>query len=292
MPVATQDYPQPHPSRQRQRPVPSPHSAFAILIAAALLTAGCQSSPHHDGTVVSAERIRDYQLEERQRQAGEDHIVTDDGAAAATARAAWGGLTAIGDLFGKIIERLQGHTPGKAAQLMEDSHNADNRRDGIFRLVDFQVERTDPVVMKRLRQIADVDPNPLVHAAALRALNRCRDKAAALVFIRSIADQDALVRLEAAKALANIPDDHAVPVLLKHLTADDNQDVRIACADALRQFKTLVVGRALAGALTERNFAIAWQARRSLMLMTGRDFRFQQADWLGYFDQNKKPFVG
>ena len=41
---------------------------------------------------------------------------------------------------------------------------------------------------------------------AIRALNICRDATATSIFINGLKDDNELVRLESAKALANIPD--------------------------------------------------------------------------------------
>jgi HEAT repeat protein len=131
------------------------------------------------------------------------------------------------------------------------------------------------------------------------------------------------VRTEAAKALANIPDDRAVPSLLRHLEgtlpaslvrrdrsglptlgtaanltaglglAEDHReakDVRIACADALRNFRTTEVARALVNALQDRDFGVAYTARKSLKGMTGMDLGYDQAAWLKYLTQVPKPF--
>jgi hypothetical protein len=102
----------------------------------------------------------------------------------------------------------------------------------------------------------------------------------------------ALVRLEAAKALANIPDDKAVRVITDHLYYDQNKDVRIACADALRNYHTLETARVLVDTLKDPDFSVAYQARKSLTVMTGQDFHFDHDQWLKYFGQSRSPFAG
>lgn len=142
-----------------------------------------------------------------------------------------------------------------------------------------------------------------MRAAAVRALNRSRDRDAIPVYIRALEDKSELVRLEAAKALANIPDDRAIAPLMQHLEGrlevrvgdrtemqQENRDVRIACADALRNFRRLDVAQALIRVLQDQDFGVAWQARQSLNLITGRDFRYSQTAWLGYVTGPDKPF--
>jgi hypothetical protein len=101
-----------------------------------------------------------------------------------------------------------------------------------------------------------------------------------------------LVRLEAAKALANIPDEKAINTITDHLLHDQSKDVRIACADALRNYHTLETARVLVNALTDPDFSVAWQARVSLIVMTGQDFRYDHDQWLNYFGHSRSPFVG
>ena len=74
-------------------------------------------------------------------------------------------------------------------------------------------------------------------------------------------------------------------------TSDEAKDVRIAAADALRLHKTLDVARALMSVLNDREFGAAWQARQSLILMTGRDFRYDESAWLDYLSKAKNPFI-
>ncbi|MGK4277532.1 hypothetical protein, partial [Escherichia coli] len=81
---------------------------------------------------------------------------------------------------------------------------------------------------------------------------------------------------------------NAVPALIRHLQPtyrtgvvdasgrlleqDENRDVRIAAADALRHYKTLEVSRALVTMLDQREFGVSWQCRQSLQVLTSKDF--------------------
>ena len=91
------------------------------------------------------------------------------------------------------------------------------------------------------------------------------------------------MRLEAAKALANIPDPNASAPLLKLVdSAPEPRDVRIAAADALRHYRQLDVARTLVNTLNGRDFSVAWQARKSLTRMTGSDYAYDETAWLNY----------
>src|SRR5437667_1716051 len=74
-----------------------------------------------------------------------------------------------------------GDRPNRAARLMEDGGSADARRRGINDLVRWDFAQDGPYV-KRYRQIAAGDPEPLVRATAIRALHRARDPEARPIF--------------------------------------------------------------------------------------------------------------
>jgi hypothetical protein len=201
------------------------------------------------------------------------------------------------------INLYLGNTPGKYARMMEDDKSADVRRTGILRLAaDYEFARGEPYT-KRYWQIAQGDPNPLVRAAAIRALNRSRDASVVPVAVRYLDDADPVIRLEAAKALANLKDPKAVPALTQHMIGAiqvkgegnrpepqaENRDVRVACADALRNFPSKEVAKSLVDVLREKEFEVSYQARKSLTLMTGHDFRYDAAKWREYLD-SPNPF--
>lgn len=190
----------------------------------------------------------------------------------------------------KTSDYFAGKNPGYYARQMEDSASADNRWKGIDQLVDNNFAKHPPYTT-RYRQIATGDPDPLVRAVAVRALNRARDAGATEVFVKSLNDTSELVRLEGAKALVNLPDPAAVPGLLKLVNKlDEPRDVRIASAEALKHYKQLDVARALTSRLNERDFGVAWQARRSLRRMTQNDYAYNEGAWLQYFTGPDKPF--
>jgi hypothetical protein len=180
--------------------------------------------------------------------------------------------------------------PSQAARQMENQNSPDDRRNGINELVSRDFAKRPPYT-DRYRQISLLDSDPIVRATAIRALNRSRDQASVGVWQQALSDSSPLVRLEAAKALVHIPNPDAAPTLA-HLLDDKNEDreVRIAAADALQNYRTLPTARMLSVALAERDFGIAWQSRRSLRILTGRDYGYDQAAWLDYFTGPEKPF--
>jgi thioredoxin-like negative regulator of GroEL len=190
----------------------------------------------------------------------------------------------------KTYNYFKGNTPIKYAELMEDDRSPDNRRLGIATLSKEPFGQKDPY-LTRYRQIAAMDADPLVRATAIRALNVSRDTESADLYLKALADEESIIRLEGAKALGNMPNPAATEALLKLLnnTAED-ADIRIAAAKALKYYKQRDVARALAGVLgDDRNFGLAWEARRSLKEITGVDYAYDDAAWLEYISNPAQP---
>lgn len=207
-------------------------------------------------------------------------------------------IDAIGSYFQLLGDRMNHSTPIEQARRMEDGKSADNRRKGINSLVERPFGQRPPYTT-RYGEIAigvpaansGPDPDYVVRATAIRALNRARDATSTPVFIKALSDRSDIVRLEAAKALNNVPDPAATALLLQRLAdVNETMDVRIAAAEALRHYKTLEVARALVATLADRDFGIAWQARRSLQRLTDTDMGYDQGKWLSYITGPAKPF--
>jgi hypothetical protein len=195
------------------------------------------------------------------------------------------------------------YTLAQARQMIDNPKSADARRNGIATLATRWPFTHQPPYTNRYQQIAQHDPDFIVRAMAIRALNISRDASATKIFINALEDDNALVRLEAAKALANVPDPEAIPALVRRLQGThetinqgnemdvaENKDVRIAAADALRQYRTIDVARTLVGYLNESDFGVAWQSRQSLLVLTRQDLNYDQAAWLKYLVSAEKPF--
>jgi HEAT repeat protein len=172
---------------------------------------------------------------------------------------------------------------------MEDSASPDHRREGIYDLVSKDFGQHEPYT-KRYRQIAQSDSDFTVRAAAVRACNWSRDKSAVPVFIAALNDQSESVRWEAAKGLANVPDPSAIDPLIRAINSQtESRNVKIAATDALRHYRNLTAARALVSTLNGKDFGVAWQARHSLLAMTGADLRYDERAWLEYLTGAKKP---
>ena len=199
-------------------------------------------------------------------------------------------IDAVGTATRKTFQAFGGGpSPIELAQGMENARFADVRRRSINGLVERDFGTRDPYT-KRYAEIAQLDPDYLVRATAIRALNRARHRPATATFIKALGDAHPMVRLEAAKALGNLPDPNAsAPLVAAVNNAQEDRDVRIAAADALRHYRRADVARSLAGQLGGSDFGVAWQSRRSLANLTGRDMRYDPAAWLAYVNGPSKP---
>lgn len=266
-----------------------------VLSAAALTAAGCQQQVvnHTYGSMEPDVHAKWEQLD-KDRLAGEDHArnpVYEGPFWLAPFNLIGQGIDkGIVQPTSHFIDYLEGDTPGAAARKIVDQQSADHRREGTLRLSDFAFAREGKADQKLWGILGSNDDDYSVRAAGIRALNRSRDKSHTTLYIKSLSDENQMVRLEAAKALANVPDEQAITPLITHLQNDPNKDVRIACADALRNYKSIEVAHALAQVLADTDFGVAWQARQSLCLMTGRDYRYNERAWLDYLTESKNPF--
>lgn len=199
-------------------------------------------------------------------------------------------LDSVGSTGKRVVEYFSGKTPVNAAVSMENQQSPDRRREGINALSDRTFGRQGDY-LTRYKQIAQLDNDYLVRATAIRALNRSRDASATALFVKALGDENPVVRVEACKALANVPDQAAIPGLLRILAnPEENHDARIWAATAMKNFRTTEVARALIVQLNGRDFGVAWTARKSLVTLTGQDHRFDEAAWLQYLNVTEKPF--
>ena len=197
-------------------------------------------------------------------------------------------LSLVADRIKTLIQLITGDTPFNAAKALLDPSNANARYKAVVYLSNKMYGRREPYT-RYYENMVRTDQEGLVRAMALRALNRAREKSLTSLYILALDDKDVAVRLEAAKALANIPDPTAVQKLIRKMNdPEEHLDVRIAAADALRLYRTAEVAQALVGTLRGQ-FSVAWQARQSLKLMTGQDYRFDRTAWLNYLSGSQRP---
>ena len=153
--------------------------------------------------------------------------------------------------------------------------------------------------VKALIVIAKTDPNPLVRAIATHNLGKIADQRVAELIVSVMTDTDSRVRTEAAWGLSEISlpalkqsshETKAKQTLQSALATDSDQDVRIHCAAALSKFKEKDVLYTLISALKDKDFAVRYQAKKSLILLTGKTFHTNAQDWLNWLKLYQNPF--
>lgn len=191
--------------------------------------------------------------------------------------------TLVYDIPKRVLEQLQHQKFIDAAtHLKPGTGDADMRRTALNRIATNTLGKNLPYT-DVYRATALQDPDAPVRAAAVRAINHVRDESSTAALVIALGDTDPMVRQESAKALANLPTPKAeLPLRSIVQKSDEDVDTRIAAVDALRHYKTLDTQRLLVSQLNSNNFALAWQARRSLFLQTGSDFRYDESAWLNY----------
>jgi HEAT repeats len=271
-------------------PIPS------LLLGLALATGGCAShTPQQQaiGLIPPAERAADLH-DDRIRLLGVDRAPPPP----LTVPIYFIPFAAVGAGFDvvfieppiQLYKYFTGDTPATAARDILDDQSPDKRRFGILRLAQESYARQGVPERDLWADLARHDKDYTVRTAGIRALNWSRDARQTGLFIDALRDDEPLVRLEAAKALANLPDVNAETPLLERMQRDVSRDVRIASADALRFYKNDEVAHALISVLNDADFDVAWQARQSLRLMTAHDFHYDERAWLGYLSETRQPF--
>ena len=258
-----------------------------LILLPAVLAAGCATRSPDQIDPVRYYTQKDALEAEIQQRRAED-ADADDGNL----------FRAIGRQFALLGDRMNSRTPIDLVRKMENTESPQDRWKAINQLVQRDFAQRPPYT-DRYGEIGagnptangSADPDYLVRAVAIRALNRSRQSGKTDVFIGALNDRSEVVRLEAIKALNNLPDPAAAPPLVALLASDTEvMDVRIAAAEALRHYKRIEVARALIAALGDRDFGIAWQSRRSLHRLMETDLGYDQGKWLTYITGPAKPF--
>ncbi|MEC8560476.1 MAG: HEAT repeat domain-containing protein, partial [Planctomycetota bacterium] len=111
--------------------------------------------------------------------------------------------------------------------------------------------------------------DPLVKAAAIKALGSHGDPDDALLIASELENEYPYVRTEAAKSLQRLHDPRVQDTLWQRLVVEEDQGVQIELAIALGQYPSDAVFQALVLELENRELAVNLAAADSLRCLTG-----------------------
>ena len=185
----------------------------------------------------------------------------------------------VSDDFNNLADGFNPPTPREAALLSVDQYNPDNRRRGLTLLANSPFGGA-PEYLAMYRDYVNEDPDPLVRAAAIKALARFGDSNDAMVIMPWLnrgKTKSTQVRRAAAQALQRLHNPQVVPSLLRSLRDPDEEiHVREAIATALGQYPENQVFVGLIAALQANDLSINLSAAQSLHILTRQVFG---TDW-------------
>jgi HEAT repeat protein len=146
--------------------------------------------------------------------------------------------------------------------------------------------RSSGVDSPEQRQITDqlarqmqVEPDPLVRQAVVRAIAEFRTPIAQQVLEAGLSDEDVAVRVACCHALGRRAEAISVSSLANALRTDENIDVRLAAAEALGKTKSPQAIQSLIVALDDRDPALQYAGVQAMKSITGEDYGPDVQTW-------------
>lgn len=205
------------------------------------------------------------------------------------------GCETISQDFGDLSKSLTPKTPREAAAEMFDKYDPDNRREGTLQISNSPFGGVD-VYINAYRDMVNNERDPLVLAAAVRALAKHGTPEDAIIIAPHLEHENLQVRWESAKGLQRLHNPKIVSRLLTTLgkvdvpgTEDEAAAVREAAATALGQYSEDRVFQGLVAALDSRELSVNLAAERSLKLLTGQSQGLDRLDWLTWYQSLNNP---
>ncbi len=180
----------------------------------------------------------------------------------------------------RVVEKLTGPSPADHVASAFDPDDPDKRREGIVALSEKSWGLQEPY-LRGYAALLRADESPLVRSAAVRALGKAGDQNYLPDVATALDDESAGVRLDAAAALDTLSGDGAIGPLMRRAQRDNSDDVRAACALALRHYPRPDVLETLRGRLADPAYVVRYEARRAMTALVGQDMGPEPADWAG-----------
>ncbi|MFP4105090.1 MAG: HEAT repeat domain-containing protein [Phycisphaerae bacterium] len=185
----------------------------------------------------------------------------------------------ISDGISEKMEDIFPPSGPERVQMAFVSPDPDVRRKGVRLLSQDEWGRKESY-QKGYANLVNSDPDPSVRAAAVLALGKCRNPEHLDTIIHALGDKNELVRWDAVRALQMVQGPEAVNPLQKVALEDESANVRAGAVKALRNYPRKEVVRALIDTLGDKDFAVRYHSRRSLQMLTGRDYGYNRRAWL------------
>jgi HEAT repeat protein len=179
---------------------------------------------------------------------------------------------------GSLWNRLFPPPAEEMVEMATDADDADRRRQGLM-MLSSQPYGTEDKFVEVYVNVLQNDPEPTVRSAAARAIGKSENGNYAGQLSTGLADPVAQVRWDTAIALDSVVGQPAVGPLGKAATEDESKDVRAAAALALRHYPDRSVVATLVDCLSDRSFAVQFQARKALVDMTGYQYGYNPEPW-------------
>ncbi len=177
--------------------------------------------------------------------------------------------------------------PSGIAEEMFHPKDPDRRRRGVVRASTSDVGSQE-FYLRSYRTLL-TDPDATVRAAAAQALGSHGKEEDALRLASSLEDESVIVRWEAAKALQRLHHKDVI-VPLSHRMRFENEpdlDVRQAATAAMAQYQTEYAFESLVNVLKDDDFGVRYEARQSLLTLTGENLGFDRDTWKQWAERHK-----
>jgi len=193
----------------------------------------------------------------------------------------WLGGCRVG--LGGLLRELTGPSRGELlSDAFSDPKSPDEQREALEDMLGRYWGLDRKVLQCYALLATDKYTDSTVRSAALRAIAVAGEDAFDFIdhLAAALAAQPDNVRWDAAVALDRVVGPKAIDPLCTAVTRDENVDVRIASARALRHHRTTVVAGVLAMVLQlDPDYSVRKRAHESLVEIAGRDLGREAKDW-------------
>lgn len=199
------------------------------------------------------------------------------------------GCDTISSDFQDLVDQLSPTSPAKAGEWATDFADPENQQRGLTLLGNAPWGGGEEY-LKLYRNCIEGPFDPLVKAAAIRALAFQGDPADAVLLAKGLDDPVTYVRHEAAKGLQRLHDPAVADEIWQHLVVEENSGVRVELAVALGQYPRDSVFQALVLTLDAQELGVNLAAADSLRTLTGENHGLDSRSWLAWYESSKNPF--